>query len=304
MTRGQTPAPIPDLLRTAPFEVATGRAAGMSAGRLRALDLDRRVYGVRAAYGTADDLLGRCRMFATRLGPETFFSHGTAALLLGAPLPWRLERNTDLHVTVPAPLRAPHASGLVGHSRRVLDGDVIERDGVRMSAPHRLVCELSRTLALVDLVAVIDALIHHREPLTTTEAILWRAAQGDRIGRGRTVPAALSLANDRSESRRETHLRVLLVLAGLPLPEIQHVAVRTETGVVGIRTDFAYPELKLAIEYQGDYHCTREQWRADMTRRTRLEADGWYILEINADDLRDPDELVARIRRIIALRQR
>jgi hypothetical protein len=37
-----------------------------------------------------------------------------------------------------------------------------------------------------------------------------------------------------------------------------------------------------------------------MTRRARLEADGWRIMEINADDLVNPVELVARVRRFLA----
>jgi very-short-patch-repair endonuclease len=32
-----------------------------------------------------------------------------------------------------------------------------------------------------------------------------------------------------------------------------------------------------------------------MTRRSRLEAAGWTVIEINADDLRDPNELIDRI---------
>ncbi|MDZ4046071.1 MAG: DUF559 domain-containing protein [Rhodoglobus sp.] len=53
---------------------------------------------------------------------------------------------------------------------------------------------------------------------------------------------------------------------------------------------------RLIIEYQGDYHRTRAQWRKDMTRRSRLEARGWRVMEVGADDLRDPRELVARVR--------
>ena len=77
--------------------------------------------------------------------------------------------------------------------------------------------------------------------------------------------------------------------------------VDTETGK-NVRTDFAYPLRKFALEYQGDYHRTRSQWRRDMTRRSRLETQGWYVMEINADDLKDPVELIARIRAALARR--
>lgn len=38
-----------------------------------------------------------------------------------------------------------------------------------------------------------------------------------------------------------------------------------------------------------------------MTRRTRLEAQGWHVLELNWDDLKDPRELVASIRMALNL---
>lgn len=41
-----------------------------------------------------------------------------------------------------------------------------------------------------------------------------------------------------------------------------------------------------------------------MTRRSRLEAKGWYVMELNADDLKDPDELLMRIRLVLARRNR
>jgi very-short-patch-repair endonuclease len=86
----------------------------------------------------------------------------------------------------------------------------------------------------------------------------------------------------------------------LPEPDVNYVVVNTETGR-DIRLDLALRSYKLVIEYQGDYHRSKDQWRKDMTRRTRLEAQGWRVMELNADDLRDPVELVARIQRTLAL---
>ena len=58
----------------------------------------------------------------------------------------------------------------------------------------------------------------------------------------------------------------------------------------------------MLLEYQSDYHSDPENFRADMTRRARLEADGWFVMLINANDLRDPGELIARIRTVLASR--
>lgn len=120
-------------------------------------------------------------------------------------------------------------------------------------------------------------------------------------GRGiRTLREAVDLLDDRAESRPESLLRVIVVRSGLPVPEVNYVVVQTETGR-DVRLDLAFVEHKLVLEYQGDYHRTKAQWRKDMTRRTRLEAQGWRVMELNADDLHDPDELVARIAATLAL---
>jgi very-short-patch-repair endonuclease len=64
------------------------------------------------------------------------------------------------------------------------------------------------------------------------------------------------------------------------------------------RGDLVCVERRMIIEYQGGYHFDPVQRRKDMTRIERLRAAGWFVMEVNADDLRDPAELVARIRRV------
>lgn len=293
----RAPHPLPESLG----EVFSGHdltAAGVSLGRMRRADLDDRIRGVRAAAGAADDLVMRCRMLQHRLGPSTFFSHATAALLLGAPIPWQLEREA-LHVTVAAPHRAPHAAGILGHSRQILPGDVVETRGVRHSSPARMWCELGSRLAVPDLVAVADHLIHHRRGAAAFDDLAFRLEGGDRIARSRRLRPSLALVDDHAESAQESRLRVLLALGGLPAPRVNRVVVATEQGA-RYRPDFTFAVERVILEYQGDYHRTKAQWRADMTRRTRLEATGWRVVELNADDLGNPVELCARVRRLLA----
>jgi very-short-patch-repair endonuclease len=118
-------------------------------------------------------------------------------------------------------------------------------------------------------------------------------AVGDRISRSANLRAAVGLLDDRAESRPESLLRVLLLSGGLPQPQV-NFPIHAQG--VAFRADLAYPERRLAIEYQGDYHRDQGQWRADMSRRARLEELGWRVLEVNADDLRRPDELCRRVR--------
>lgn len=272
------------------------RTAGVTDKRLRSADLDRRVHGVRAPRDSLADLERRCLAFAVRLSPDAFVSHATAARLLGIPLPGRLETLDAVHVSVAAPARAPHASGLIGHSRHVAPGDVMTlSSGLRISAPARLWCELAPSLDLLDLVAATDHLIHRRRPLVSPARLGERLELGDRLAQSRRLREALTLSDDRSESRPESRLRVCCLRAGLPVSSVNHELVDLVTGR-GVRLDLAWPELKFAVEYQGDGHRTVAQWRRDMTRRENLRLAGWRILELNADDLRDVPDLIRRIR--------
>jgi len=292
--------PLPPDLSATTFTVDEGLHAGVSRNRLRAHDLDASVWGVRAPRSD-DSVARRAGMFAARLRTDAFFSHSTAALLMGAPLPLELERETSVHVSVAAPHRAPHATGIIGHKLHIAGSDVVTTQGLRHTSAARTWCDLAQQLEILDLVAVGDYLIHWRLPLTTVAALVETLDRHPgRRGRARAIDA-LSLLNNRAESRPESRMRVLLAWHGIPDPQINHVIVDTDAGTF-LRTDFAIRQYRLLLEYQGDYHRLKVgQWRKDMTRRSRLQALGWVVMELNADDLRDPDELAARIRATIDL---
>lgn len=292
------PRGLPDPLPNTIFTVATARTHGVPPERLRADDLERRVYGVRGPRGSADDLVQRCRLFAARLPDDVFFSHSTAARILGAPVPLGFERMLRIHASIPAPRRAPHAAGLIGHSREVFAGDVVELDGLRVSSPARMFCEMAGVLDVARLVAIADYLIRHDAPLCALGDLLERSRMRDRITRSKRIATAIGLADDRSESPPESYFRVLLTLAGIPPTAANHWVV-TSSGR-RYRIDLAWVPEKVALEYQGAHHLDPAQRRADMTRRTHLEADGWIVVELNADDLVDASTVVARVRAALA----
>ena len=159
-------------------------------------------------------------------------------------------------------------------------------------------CELGAELALPDLVAVGDFLVHWRLPHTSIAA-LTSAVMRFPGRRGRAALAtAITLLNDRAESPQESRLRVILVQGGLR-EVVVNLRIATVEGFE-YRADLAFPEAQVLLEYQGDHHRAREQFRADMTRVSRLQAEGWQVIFINADDLRDPKELLRRVRRLLA----
>lgn len=275
---------------------------------------------VRAAPGHyleacwADDLSSRCAA-VQMAAPRAVVSHWTALALSGLPTP--SGPGGALHVTVPGAGSRPTWSGVVAHRADSLPAYVV--DGVVVSGAVRSWCDSAALVAasgagrpdptrprdrrrpdLADLVAAGDALAARRATTLRDIAIV---LAGRPRGRGvRPARRASLLLDPRAESPQESRLRVVLTLAGQAPPAVQH-EVRSPSGSFVARVDLAYPEARLAVEYDGDHHRDRKQWRHDLARRERLEALGWRVVVVTAADLRpDPAGLVARVRAALAAR--
>lgn len=293
---------LPDHLLAAPFLLSHGRASGLTMGRMRGGDLRRPYSGVRVPQPNAAPLnleqLAHAQQL--RMPAEWFFCHATAARLWGVPLPFGQEQSLLLHVASPAPSRAPRCGGVLGHKLQIDAGDIHIRAGLRVSGPERTWLDLGSVLSLPDLVAAGDFLIQRRRPATSVAALTQTLS---RYRGRRGVPnlrVALDLLDPNSESRRETHLRVIAVTGGID-GIVANLQITTSGGH-RYRADLAIPRVRMILEYQSAYHFDPVQARKDMTRRSRLEADGWFVMYINVDDLRDPAELLRRIRTVVAMR--
>lgn len=235
------------------------------------------------------------------LPDAAFFSHQTAAALYGAPLPAGLE-DGQLHVCVAAPVRASKRRGVVWHQLSA-PLPVRARGRLRAVSPAWAWCQLAGTLSLHDLVAAGDYFVtgdqpihRNRVPLSTL-AELQLAVRQYGAGKGvQLLREALALVRYGSMSRPETHTRLLLVEAGLPEPSLNFEVVHPLRNTRYV-LDLAYPELKIGLDYEGDYHRTdARQFRKDIRRRERLAELGWHDIRVTADDLEHHrDEFVARV---------
>jgi len=267
---------------------------GVTRNRLRAGDLDRQIWGVRAT-APIGGLETRCRALLERLPGDAFISHLTALLLHGAPAPDRFRHDERIDVAVPSPARAPHASGIRGH--RLASLEAWSRRGLRLSSPATAWLDAGMMLRLPELVAIGDRLIGPPHPIVTAPEIAERLDRRPAHLAKRRLLLALALLDGRAESYPESILRVMLHEAGFPPPEVNrsyHVGRRV------VRPDLSYPQRRIAIEYQGDHHREREQWLDDLQRRLAMEAAGWTIIEVTAVDLRDPAALFARLRALLS----
>jgi hypothetical protein len=160
----------------------------------------------------------------------------------------------------------------------------------------RTIFDLSVRLSVVEAVVVADQALHSK--------LVTRAGLGawieSRVGRKgvRKARRVLELADAKAASPMETRLRMLLVLNGLPPPELQ-VTIRDEEGVPLGRPDLYYREQRLGIEYDGETH--RESLVEDIRRQNRLLAAGVRLLRFTAGDvMRRPDTVLAQVRNMLA----
>jgi len=151
--------------------------------------------------------------------------------------------------------------------------------------------EACKKLDLVDAVTVGDQLVHLGH---ATRASLAGAVAGRRARGIRTARHAVALVRERSESARETHVRLMIVLAGLPEPSC-NVNVGTDDDFVG-RGDLVYGAYRLVIEYDGRHHVdVQQQWEQDLDRHDAFAASQWQVLRVTKQRLRQPRTVVRRV---------
>ncbi len=110
----------------------------------------------------------------------------------------------------------------------------------------------------------------------------------------RQLETVLELVDPGAQSPRESYLRLLLIDAGLPRPHTQ-IPVFGVDGLPIAYLDMGWPDLMVAVEYDGDHHrLDRHQYLKDIRRLELLERLGWLIVRVVAED--KPGEIVRRVR--------
>ena len=105
---------------------------------------------------------------------------------------------------------------------------------------------------------------------------------------------AAALVCERVESPRESRLRLLFVLAGLPTPDT-NVTLGNAEGPIG-RVDLLFWGYMLIVEYDGLQHLTdRHQWNRDIERLEGFADAGYAVIRVTADRMRQPREVVRRV---------
>lgn len=243
------------------------------------------------------ELVERTLAAARATEPGTVFSHASALALYGLPL-------HGISLGRPTATRHREGSGSRRSSALTvanlpLDDGVVEiLDGIPVTSPARTIIDVARSSGLESGVCAADQAI--RWGLCTRFDL---QAQAD-AAKGRTGVARARALPERTsglaESVLETLIRLILVLAGLPEPELQ-VRLQVRSGK-RFRVDFFWPQWRLIGEADGfgkygtDPEEIRQSWLAERHRQTQLEEVGYVVIRWTWADLKDPGRIVRRVR--------
>jgi len=261
---------------------------------------ERRVHGVYAVGGAPRSYEQTVMAACLAGGARALASHGCAARLLRLAVP-HFNRAPPEIVVPRGQSRAARAVGVVVHESRHLDPIDRARVGpIPITRAARLV---------VDLFSRPDA--GDRDVLfALADDVLWRlrdpsevARTWDRVCRGHRASVLEEVLlpwqpGPRPGSPKEMSLSRILVLHGLPRP-VRQFAIAIPGRTHPRYLDLAYPEARVAVEYDGRADHGPRQWASDAAREDELWSVGWLRLIAGRRDLVEPaaTELCDAVRR-------
>jgi uncharacterized protein DUF559 len=265
---------------------------------LRRGDIRTVVRGVFVASALPDTIELRARAVAKVVRPHHVVTDRTAAWLHG------IDVHTYAELDVLPPIETcalrghepTQITGVDGRTRDLSVGDVMKIHGVLVTTPLRTALDLGCCLRRREAYAALNAIARS---FGLTRSDLERELLRFRRRRGVVqLRELVPLVDPRIESERESWVFLAINDAGLPLPEPQHWIHIDD--VPTYRLDFAYPRLRIVVEYDGiDAHDrTEEQRDADGLRRGWLRDHGWTVIVVRRGDFKRAalDQWLAELR--------
>lgn len=283
---------FPVELLSRPFTLAEAQAQGVPRASLLRADVESVSRGVYRPAGWDFDLESAARALSAAT-PGAWISHVTAARLRCSCLPPWLSDSTELHLSKPRSLPGVRRKGVIGHTVIAAEDEVESVDGIRISTRSRTWLDMARLLPLNDLVCLGDELIRvprqslegRDAPFATIEEL--RALVGRHPNLQGVVRArqALELMRVGADSAPESLLRLAMLDAGIPEPELQ-LRLR-DADPFSPSADLGFRQRRVAIQYDGGHHLAEAQSLSDRRRDKAFETAGWTVLVFRKEDFAD-----------------
>lgn len=241
------------------------------------------------------DLFTVARVLQRHVRPGAVISHTTALELLGVPLPrercWA--NGEPLHCRATQERYRSRTNRIIAHAPR--SSPHLRWRGIDVVHPLVALQDCAQSLIPDDLVVCIDALAGTKAGVAIPLAELMALSLGLR-GRGAdAIRDAAQAAAENVWSPMETRARLLLTRRGYPPPIANLRVDDPDTDWHGY-IDLAYPQWKIAIEYDSDEHRVHKaRWQKDLHKNEVLHLLGWSVLRISVADLANPEQFLRRL---------
>ena len=281
-----------------PFTLAEAVALGFSCDQLRSRTFKGISHGLYRPVSWDFDLRDAARALCAAT-PGAWISHTTAARLHGLILPPWLSDSRELHLSKPRQLPKTRRTGITGHVVVAYVDETENIDGVRLSTRSRTWLDLARILPLSHLVCVGDQLIRlprpvfesRNTPYATKDSLRSMVARHKNMQGIVRARAALELMRVGADSGPETLLRLAMLDAGLPEPDLQ---VTLWGRPDGPSADLGYRARRVAIQYDGGTHMDELQALSDRRRDKAFSDAGWTVLIFTQKDFAEGFEGAVR----------
>lgn len=228
----------------------------------------------------------------------------SAADHLGAPV-W--DMGEEVHLLRLDQRAGRRQAGIVQHRGATRVGDLTIREGFPCTSGTRTAVDMIALAEPEHALVTINGLVRAGE--TSVALITQRLASMVHDPHTLSAPIVVALIEPRCESAGETRAFVMFRRQQLPRP-ISQYEVLDGRGRLVARVDFAWPELGVFLEFDGNekYHRHRrpgesiEQMVLREKRREELICGitGWRCIRITWSDLRYPRRTAERIRATMA----
>lgn len=289
---------IPDGLRGRPFTTAEAEALGVSRKRLRgsAFQLLHPGHGVWSTADTPQTLEFLLAADRLVLPPDAAVSHVTG-LRLYLPKDLRDLPLTPRHWSTNSPAQRRTAKIVLHRRQSRLHPRHLEP--IPLLGPDRCLVDAAISLSLAEIVQVGDALIRagHTSPEVFNTFAWGRSLHG--VRRSRQSGWRM---REKAGSFTETQARLAMSICGLPDPEVNG-PIHTSGRAQPWHGDLVLRPWRIVVEYDGWHHeRSAGQRRVDIVRRESIEAEGWLVVVLTAEDLRSVPTLVGRVWRALVKR--
>ncbi|HYF72322.1 MAG TPA: hypothetical protein VD864_05850 [Nocardioides sp.] len=267
-------------------------------------------YTERATWDALDES-GRhaltARAVVAQSRTKVVVSHVSGLPFVEAPT-WGIDLDL-VHVTREDGKSGRSEAGVRQHRGSVVDGDIVECDGLKIMSATRLALETTLVAGVEASVVVLSHLLRARR--TTMEQLRVRYELMQHWPDSLRTDLALRLSDSRFESVGEGRTYYLCFREGLPMPEPQH-EIRDATGRVVARVDFAWPDLGVFLEFDGKVkyekllkegqRASDAVWAEKRREEMICRLTGWRCIRISWADLENPVRTAAMIRQALSAR--